>query len=138
MNHDKALEAHLKWIARLREDLVKGVAVDPHAIARDDLCDLGRWLHGEGRRYCNLEGYDTLAALHHAFHKSAAHSAELAQAGRLEEALANLDGGGSAQLVSAELLDGCRQFFDEIPKPALPQEKPRRGPRSKASKRSVA
>jgi hypothetical protein len=138
MNHDKALEAHLKWIARLRDDLLKGVAVDPHDIARDDLCELGRWLHGAGRRYCNVEGYDTLAALHHAFHKSAAHSAELAQAGRLEEALVHLDGGGAAQAVSTELLEGCRSFFDGIPSSTPPQEKPPRPARRKAAKRSTA
>jgi hypothetical protein len=70
----KALEAHSGWIDHLK-DILDGREEAPNSVAnvaRDDLCVLGKWLHGMGRdRFHHLQEYQDLLASHARFHAAA-------------------------------------------------------------------
>jgi len=93
---DKALGAHALWKMRLRTAIHKGqLDVTPSDIARDDRCEFGKWLRGptipkEARA---SKQFLTVVRLHSEFHKIAAQIAELAVAGRKDDASKLLNGG---------------------------------------------
>ncbi|WP_240095603.1 CZB domain-containing protein [Thermomonas flagellata] len=65
-----ALDAHAAWKQRL-QDVMDGKQAPPevHQVARDDLCALGQWLHGEGRaKFGGSDEYRTLLKTHAEFH----------------------------------------------------------------------
>ncbi|MDE3141861.1 MAG: CZB domain-containing protein [Pseudomonadota bacterium] len=65
-----ALEAHSAWKKRLR-DVIEGKEAMPEIgkVARDDLCLMGQWLHGEGKRqFGDLPTYQMLLQTHAEFH----------------------------------------------------------------------
>lgn len=49
MDLDKALAAHADWKVKLRVALTDHQPLDADAISSDCKCELGRWLHGEGK-----------------------------------------------------------------------------------------
>ena len=84
MDFDAAIKAHANWRLRLfgyctgksREKL------DVRSIEKDNVCDLGKWLHGEGKRYQSDAIFPKLIAAHAAFHQSAASVAALVDQGQ--------------------------------------------------------
>lgn len=94
INFMEALTEHVQWKARL-ENYLNGTPredLDPAAICRDDLCPLGKWIHGPGlRRYHKEPRFYQLRADHAHFHFLAGNvvrhvqSNEHAEAGALLE-----------------------------------------------------
>lgn len=94
MNLDDAVAVHQKWKIRLGM-AIEGHAkesLDPATVERDDQCDLGKWLHGEGRVHQGREEFQPLVAEHAGFHKHAAKVLRIAMRGDREGAKAELDG----------------------------------------------
>jgi hypothetical protein len=75
MDFQSAMQAHRDWIARLRA-LVSGSSteqIDTAKLGRDDVCPLGKWLHGEGQAsYGQDPTFSELIAAHAEFHQVAA------------------------------------------------------------------
>ncbi len=70
MNFDDALAAHIKWKVRLSL-FIDGFSTEnlqSATVCRDDLCDLGKWLYGEGTTYQTLPPYQDLLKKHANFH----------------------------------------------------------------------
>ncbi len=94
MNFDEAIAAHAQWKVRLRVylgDPGKG-ELNPVEIERDDRCDLGKWIHGEGTAFAGDAAFVTLREAHHQFHRVAADVVRKAIAKQLLEAEAILSG----------------------------------------------
>lgn len=75
MNFDfnEAVVAHVVWKARLA-DYVAGKrqdALEQTAVARDDACALGAWLHGDGKRFLSTPKFRQLLDQHARFHRCA-------------------------------------------------------------------
>lgn len=89
-----AAGAHAKWKARLVNYIKgnSGETLDPKVVSRDDKCDLGCWIHGEGQKYTGMDQYKKLKSLHATFHKQVGKIVETAQAGDQEEAMRMLGG----------------------------------------------
>ena len=68
MTAKDAIGAHVNWKLRIHALLSGRLSeqLDPAAIARDDGCELGQWIRGEGR------GHADLSSAHAEFHKEAA------------------------------------------------------------------
>lgn len=84
MDFDGAVKAHSNWMLRLF-CYAKGTSkekLDPKTIAKDNVCDLGKWLYGDGRKYAGEPEFAELIATHAAFHKSAASVVELVDQGK--------------------------------------------------------
>lgn len=83
-----ALDAHAAWKRRLRAVIEGKTREIPEVgkVARDDLCALGQWLHGEANRMFNHGGpttaqYHRLRDLHAQFHLAAAETLAAHQSG---------------------------------------------------------
>lgn len=94
MNLDDAVSAHQRWKIRL------GMAIegnspdvlDAAVVEQDNQCDLGKWLHGEGRVHKGKPEFGTVVAEHAAFHQQAAGVLRMALKGDRQRAKAELDG----------------------------------------------
>ncbi|MCM2340013.1 CZB domain-containing protein [Rhodoferax sp.] len=51
MNLDIAVQTHALWKTKLRAAISKREQMDLITLARDDCCELGIWLHGEGKNH---------------------------------------------------------------------------------------
>lgn len=93
MNFDDAIAAHVRWKIRLHTFIAGREELDEATVRRDDQCDLGRWIHGEGRGHSSCTEYGKLVDEHARFHHVAADVVKLTKAGRVDEARAMLEFG---------------------------------------------
>lgn len=83
MDFQGAINAHVAWKMKLSKYLRSADgSLDPILIERDDGCELGRWMKGEGAVKCgNKAPFVTLLTEHARFHKAAAEIVRKANAG---------------------------------------------------------
>ena len=100
--------AHSRWKTRFQRLIASpDEQLDLKAIAKDDQCELGKWIWGEGAAHAGLGEYDHLKACHARFHQAAAAVARQIYAGSPAEAQEMLDplkgsfGRASSECVSA-------------------------------------
>lgn len=90
-----AMAAHERWKIHF-EGYLKGYhdeAPLPEQIVFDDRCDLGLWLHGDGRRHLgHLAVFRRLCEDHRTFHHVSANLLSMHLAGRFEPARRLRDG----------------------------------------------
>ena len=60
--------AHARWKTRLRDAIQSGEAIDANLAGKDDQCEMGKWVYGEGATYASLPAYADLKAKHAKFH----------------------------------------------------------------------
>ena len=103
MNFDEAIAAHTMWKIRLRKVVDgHGEKLDVATVSKDNQCDLGKWIHGEGTSYKSLEAYDKLKTAHAKFHKCAAQVITEVNGGRKASADALLQPQGEFAKISTE------------------------------------
>jgi len=89
MDLSSAINAHVNWKLRLSRYLAgEGEALDPRIVGRDDQCELGKWIHGEGRSHAKRPEFAALRTEHATFHRRAS---EVVQAGMRGETLGAQD-----------------------------------------------
>ena len=94
MELDNAILAHHVWKDRLKQAISSKTPLDAVAMARDDCCEIGQWLHGElGLRYRHLPQFSTLLARHRLFHVEAGRVAEAINAQNYVDATHMMHGG---------------------------------------------
>jgi hypothetical protein len=64
----KMILAHSQWKTKLRSAIEGKQQVDSRSAGQDDQCEMGKWIHGEGKRYANLKEYGDLKTKHTTFH----------------------------------------------------------------------
>lgn len=110
-----AIRVHQAWRGRLTTliDRPTKERLAARQVARDDLCDLGQWLQGPGRR---LHGHDpllnALTTAHSRFHYLAAQVLYAAQTGHSEQARQLL--GADYHLASVRLQGKLAELFVKI------------------------
>lgn len=72
MDFEGAILAHSRWKRRLQAGMTGGEPLDTAVVARNDQCDLGRWLQGEGKTHASVPEFGRLVQAHTAFHTCAA------------------------------------------------------------------
>ena len=74
MNFDDAIAAHIKWKVRLTQfiDGTSGEQLRSDTVCKDNLCDLGKWIYGEGAAFSGKAHYRDLVGKHANFHRCAA------------------------------------------------------------------
>ena len=92
MDFDSAIQAHTNWKLRLfsysRGMTAEKINVQP--LLKDNVCALGQWLYGDGRKYAADRKFKQLLALHADFHRSAASIGNLIDRGQMAAATALL------------------------------------------------
>ncbi|MDE3174682.1 MAG: CZB domain-containing protein [Pseudomonadota bacterium] len=92
MNFDDAVAAHLQWKVKFRTALTTGAALDASAVAKDNVCPIGQWLHGEAKaKYGKLVNYHQCVSAHAAFHREAGRVAQWVNQKDVAKATAALD-----------------------------------------------
>ena len=79
---DKAVRAHSDWKMKLGAYIRRpDQTLRAVEVARDDLCELGCWIHGPGRDLAGSSEYTRLKSAHADFHRAAADIVRRADAG---------------------------------------------------------
>lgn len=107
MDLEKAADAHTQWRIKFRTAIDAKQSLDDRNIACDDKCELGQWLHGDGRsKHAAKPQFQALVAAHKQFHAVAGRVATTINAGRISDAEAMLAGAFQAQ--SRETISAIR------------------------------
>jgi len=109
INLDDATKAHVDWKTKFRVAIHKQDTMDAATIAKDNCCELGKWLHGEAKtRHSEVAAYPVLVTRHAAFHVEAGKIAALVNAKKFAEAELALQGdtpyGKASQSVGQAIL----------------------------------
>ncbi|MFI3155399.1 MAG: CZB domain-containing protein [Methylococcaceae bacterium] len=104
MNLDSAVQKHMEWKVKFRTAITKQEQMDAVTIGKDNCCELGQWLHGEGKTQCGgLTSYSTVLAKHAAFHVEAGKIATAINAKKYIDAEAMLGGSSAFANISGEV-----------------------------------
>ena len=83
----------MAWRGRLLTAVDCGEAPKADAVRSDCNCALGKWLYGDGKPHATLGAYQVVLREHKTFHEIAASGIDLMNAGRRQEAEANIVNG---------------------------------------------
>lgn len=87
MDLDSAIQKHGEWKTKFRSAISRQETVDADTVAKDNCCDLGKWLYGEAKtKYSNLSSYKDCVARHTSFHSEAGKVATLINRKKFTEA----------------------------------------------------
>lgn len=104
MDLEKAIGKHAEWKMKFRNAISKHEAMDAATIAKDNCCELGEWLHGEGKiKYGHLASLGICLQQHATFHSEAGKVASVINAGRYAEAETMLGGGTTYSVASSNV-----------------------------------
>ena len=94
MNLDNAVQTHAQWKTKLRSAIAKHEQLDLVTLSRDDCCELGKWLHGEGRTsYGRLTSHNDCLSKHLVFHSEVTKIARTVNSKQFEAAEVMLGAG---------------------------------------------
>lgn len=114
MDFQKAVHWHFTWLQNLLVDIQNPSKLNPKAIARDDVCEIGKWIEGAATQYSELPEYQALKQVHLEIHEAAADAVILAQSGKLKEAKQYLSVDGDCVHATQHLLDRCQQLIKKM------------------------
>lgn len=116
MTFDDAMAAHLVWKLRLTRliETGNGEGLDSAAVARDNVCDFGKWIHGEGAKYGAMASYEEVVKKHADFHLCAAAVVGKVREGDKPGAQRELE--GTFQTASMELINAVVKLRTEVSK----------------------
>jgi hypothetical protein len=94
MDLSQAVLVHQQWKSRLNQILggTSTEKLDPFTVGKDDQCELGQWIHGEGQKqFHDAPEFLELKQCHAHFHKKAGEVVKMAISGNLKGAQAVFD-----------------------------------------------
>lgn len=101
MNLDEAVEKHTAWKTKFRSAIAKIEVLDAATIAKDNCCDLGKWLYGDGKaQFGKLASHADCVAKHKTFHVEAGKVAAAINAKQYTEAEGMIGSGTPYALAS--------------------------------------
>jgi len=104
MNFEEARKKHAEWRVKFRSAITAKATLDADAIAKDNCCDLGKWLHGEAKaKYAKLSSYDECVKKHAQFHVEASKIARVINSKKYDEAQALLGLGSGFSAASGAI-----------------------------------
>lgn len=119
---NNAIEAHAQWKLTLKKHIDEGILQDIKEVGNCHVCELGRWIYGEGSRFNRLPSFEEMCVTHERFHRFAAEVVHYSNAGDKAKASSLLKPEGnfcqtSAQLVKA-LMECGKELADSVVKGA--------------------
>lgn len=101
MDLDSAIGKHAEWKMKFRTAIARQESMDAESIAKDNCCELGKWLHADGKtKFGKLLGHTECLNKHAAFHAEAGKVARTINAKKYSEAEAMLASGTSYAIAS--------------------------------------
>lgn len=87
MDLNQAIVRHAEWKLKFRSAISRQETLEVATISKDDCCDLGKWIYGEGKaKFGGLASYATCLSAHRVFHSEAGKVAAAINAKRYQEA----------------------------------------------------
>jgi len=72
MNLNQAISKHIEWKVKFFTAILRHETMDTETISKDNCCELGKWLHEDGKaQFGNLASYAICLDKHATFHKEA-------------------------------------------------------------------
>ncbi|MFZ6818751.1 CZB domain-containing protein [Undibacterium sp. Ji22W] len=94
MDLNSAVAKHAEWKTKFRVAISKKEIMDAATIGKDNCCDLGKWLHGEGKnKFGHFATHSDCVSKHALFHIEAGKVANAINAKKFAEADAMLNAG---------------------------------------------
>ncbi len=94
MDLNEAIARHAEWKLKFRSAIAGKERLDASSIAKDNCCQLGQWLYGDGKRAHGARPqFQTLLDRHRNFHATAGKVADLINAAKYVQAEAAIAGG---------------------------------------------
>jgi Chemoreceptor zinc-binding domain len=104
MNFEEARKKHAEWRVKFRSAITAKATLDAEAIAKDNCCDLGKWLHGEAKlKYAKYSSYTECVTKHAQFHVEASKVARVINAKQYDDAQALLGVGSGFSRASGAI-----------------------------------
>lgn len=100
MDFSAVVLAHVNWKKRFAAHLVGGEKLNATAVERDDLCELGKWIHSHPQ-LGHMPEYQKLKEKHAHFHRAAADAVRKSSGMPIEQARQLVEPGGDYALASA-------------------------------------
>lgn len=110
----EAIPNHVEWKFRLKQQIDEGVALDAMAVGNTHLCELGRWIHGDGVTYTDLPSYEILCYHHDHLHRAAAEVVRYSNEGDKARALAMMREDSAFVKSSNKLVWAINQLSKEL------------------------
>lgn len=94
MNLNLAMDRHAQWKTNLRAAIFAQHMLDEATLSKDDCCDLGKWLYGEGKTDLgHLASFTDVVNKHAEFHREVGKVARIINDKKFAEAEAMLEPG---------------------------------------------
>ena len=94
MNLTQAISKHIEWKVKFMSTILKQESMDTETISKDNCCELGKWLHEDGKaQFGNLASYAICLDKHATFHKEAGKIADKINEKKFSDAEAMLNAG---------------------------------------------
>ncbi len=105
MDLDQAIRKHSDWKIKFRSAINMKESMDAVTIAKDNCCDLGKWLHGDARlELGSKNSFVECVTKHAAFHIEAGKVAATINARKFSHAASMIDSGSSYALASSAVV----------------------------------
>jgi hypothetical protein len=113
---DEALQSHAAWKRTLHEAIASRQSdLSAEELRRDDLCQLGKWLHGLSPEERAGNDFPLVFSLHARFHQISGSVLAHALAGNVETALRMLEFNSEYGLVSGKLVLALNDWKSRLP-----------------------
>jgi hypothetical protein len=107
MDLQSAINGHAEWKIKFRNAITKKEQMDEKSVAKDNLCELGKWLYGEGfTKFGSLKSHAECLSKHAEFHKEVGKVAALINEGQYAQA-ESMIGIGSSYLQASNAVAGA-------------------------------
>jgi hypothetical protein len=115
MDFDSAIRAHVQWKTKLANYIEKpDHTLSATTVSGDQNCELGKWLHAEGKKFANAPGFATLVADHARFHKAAGEVVRKADSGKNVSQEIALGGDSEFAKVSSAVVSELMQLKRKV------------------------
>lgn len=102
---DKAIEAHRAWKVKLRKAIANQEKIDADTLSRDNVCPLGKWIHGAGGvTFGQHAEFGNLREMHRRFHICAGGVARKINLGGSPDLASLLDAGSEFSQISTAVI----------------------------------
>lgn len=115
MDLNSAIQKHAEWKFKFRNALHDHQTMDSAAISKDNLCELGKWLHGEAATlFGKYPSHTRCLTAHAAFHVEAGKVASLVSSGNPEKVELMLANGSPFSEISKKVSVAIMELKGEI------------------------
>ena len=114
MNFNVVINAHTAWKHKFRQFLEGTEKLQAEMVAKDNQCELGKWIYGEGSQLAALPEFSEMKRKHAEFHQVASQVVRQSKALSKEAALALVEVGTDFAKASAQCVNSISTLKQKL------------------------